>query len=202
MSISSDDNPDSTQRLDGKYDPEHDSAVNMRMEDDVDAPDGVDLDGDVDMERDGDDDEEADDEEEDEEKEDEREVEEDDEDKEEDKDENDGKEPRTIDQGEIVNTLADDADSMVNDEPTVLPEQGQVMRERTPRPQPLAPAPWPQTLEPPPQAQTPDTYTLSGLEFFGLVTQQKPRPAVPNLREAEAAGNTSDVNVEQQLLNE
>jgi len=32
------------------------------------------------------------------------------------------------------------------------------------------------------------------------VTPQKPRPAAPTLREAEAAGNTSDVDVEQQLL--
>jgi hypothetical protein len=29
---------------------------------------------------------------------------------------------------------------------------------------------------------------------------QKPRPAVPTQREAEAAGNTSDVDVDQQLL--
>jgi len=34
------------------------------------------------------------------------------------------------------------------------------------------------------------------------VTPQKPRPAAPTLREAEAAGNTSDVDVEQQLLGE
>ena len=34
------------------------------------------------------------------------------------------------------------------------------------------------------------------------MTPQKPRPAVPTLREAEAAGNTSDVNVNQQLLSE
>jgi len=34
---------------DGEYDSEHDSDVDIRMEDDVDAPDGVDLDGDVDM---------------------------------------------------------------------------------------------------------------------------------------------------------
>ena len=32
------------------------------------------------------------------------------------------------------------------------------------------------------------------------MTPQKPRPAAPTLREAEAAGNTSDVDVEQQLL--
>jgi hypothetical protein len=166
------------------------------MEDDVDVPDGVDLDGNVDMERDGDDDEEEDEEEEDEEKEDE----------EEDMDDDDGKEPRTIGQGEMVNTLADDADTMVDDEPTVLPEQcqeieqGQEMREHTPRSQPPAPAPRPQTPEPHPRPRTPETHTLSGLEFLGLVTPQKPRPAAPTLREAEAAGNTSDVDVEQQLL--
>jgi hypothetical protein len=38
------------------------------------------------------------------------------------------------------------------------------------------------------------------------VTRQKPRPAVPTLRETEAAENTSDgdedVDVDQQLLNE
>jgi len=37
---------------------------------------------------------------------------------------------------------------------------------------------------------------------LGLLTPQKPRPAVPTLREAEAAGNTSDVDVHQQLLDE
>jgi len=35
---------------------------------------------------------------------------------------------------------------------------------------------------------------------LGLVTPQKPRPAVPTFREAEAAGNTFDVDVDQQLL--
>jgi hypothetical protein len=35
---------------------------------------------------------------------------------------------------------------------------------------------------------------------LGIVTPQKPRPAVPTLRQAEAAGNTSDVDVNQQLL--
>jgi hypothetical protein len=69
------------------------------------------------MERDRDDDVEEDEEEEDEQKEDE----------EEDKDEDDGKEPRTIGQREMVNTSADDADTMVDNEPTVLPEQGQEM---------------------------------------------------------------------------
>jgi hypothetical protein len=187
VSISSDDDTDSTES-DGEYDSELDPDVDMRMEDDVDAPDGVDLDGDVDMERDGDDEEEEDEKKEDEEEE---EV---------DEDEDDGKEPRTIGQGEMVNTSADDVDTMVDDQPIVLPEQCQEMREHTPRPQPPAPAPRPQTPEPPPRPRTPETHTLSGLEFLGLVTPQKPRPAAPTLREAEAAGNTSDVDVDQQLL--
>jgi len=41
VSISSDDDTDTTES-DGKYDPEHDPDVAMRMEDDVDAPDGID----------------------------------------------------------------------------------------------------------------------------------------------------------------
>jgi hypothetical protein len=48
VSISSDDDPDSTES-DGEYDSELDPDVDMRMEDDVNALDGVDLDGDVDM---------------------------------------------------------------------------------------------------------------------------------------------------------
>jgi hypothetical protein len=154
----------------------------MRMEDDVDAPDGVDLDGDVDMERDGDDQVEEDEQEEDEEEE----------------EEDDGKEPRTIGQGEMVNTWADDVDTMVDDQPIVLPEQGQEIRE--PLPQPPAPAPQLQTLEPHPRPRTSETHPLSGLEHLGLVTPQKPRPAVPSLHEAEAAGNSLDVDVNQQLL--
>jgi len=78
----------------------------------------------------------------------------------------------------------------------VLPEQGQEMREHTPQSQPVAPAPQPQTLEPGPRLQTPVTHPLSGLEFLGLVTPHEPRPAVPTLEEAEAAGNTSDVDVD------
>jgi len=184
VSISSDDDPDTTE-LDGEYDSEHDSDVDMHMEDDVDAPDGVDLHGDVDMESDGDDEEEDDEEEEDEEKEDEEEEEE------EDRDEDDAKEPRTIGQGEMVNTSADDVDTMVDDERIVLPEQSQEMRKHNPWPQPPAPSPRP---------RTPETHPLSELEYLGLVTPQKPRPAVPTLRQAEAAGNTSDVDVDQQLL--
>jgi len=124
VSISSDDDTDSTE-LDGKYDSELDPDVDMRMEDDVDAPDSVDLDGDVDMERDSDDEEEEDKEEEDEKEEEEvDEDEEEDKDEEEDEDEDDGKEPWTIGQGEMVNTSADDVDTMVDDQPIVLSEQG------------------------------------------------------------------------------
>jgi hypothetical protein len=190
VSICSDDDTNSTE-LDGEYHSELDHDVDMRMEDDVDAPDGVDLDGDVDMERDGDDDEE-----EDEEKEDEEEVEEEDEDEEEDQDEDDGKEPRTLGHGEMVNTSADNVDTIVDDQPIMLPEQ----REYTPLPQSPAPAPWPHTTEPRPRPRTPETHPLSGLEHLGLVMRQQPRQAVPTLREAEAAGNTSDVDVDQQLL--
>ena len=73
------------------------------------------------------------------------------------------------------------------------------MGEHTPRPQPLAPAPWPHTPDPRPRPRTPETHPLSGLQHLRLVTPQKPRPAVPTQREADAAGNTSEVDVDQQL---
>jgi hypothetical protein len=163
------------------------------MQDDVDALDGVDIDSDVDMERDSADGEDA-------EEEDEKEEVVVDEDEEE--DENNGKEPRMIGQGEMVNSSADDVDTMVDDDPTVLHKQNQEMCLHTPRPQPLAPGPWPQTPEPPPRSRTLETHTLSGLEFLGLVTPQKPLPAAPTLRDAEADGSTLDVDVEQQQLGE
>jgi len=97
------------------------------------------------MEWDGDDDEEKDDE-----REHEEEVEEEDEDEEEDQDEDDGKEPRTLGQGEMVNTSADDIDTMVDDQAIVLPEKGQEMREHTPRPQHPVSAPQPKPRESPP----------------------------------------------------
>ena len=195
VSISSENDPDSTEKSDGEYDSERDSDVDMRMEDDVDAPDGVDEDSDVDMERDDDHDGE-----EDEEKKDEEEVEEEDEDEGKDKDENDGNKPRMIGQGEKVNTLADDVDTMVDNQPIVLPEQCQEMRKYTPRPQPLASAPQPQTTEPRQQPRTLETHLLSGMEHLGLVTLEKPRPVVPTLQEAETAKNSSDADVDQQLL--
>jgi hypothetical protein len=76
--------------------------------------------------------------------------EEEDEDEEANKDDDDGKERRTIGQGEIVNTSAHDADTMVYDEPTVLPEQGQELREHTPWPQPPTYAPQSETPKPSP----------------------------------------------------
>jgi len=76
------------------------------------------------------------------------------------------------------------------------------MREHTHRPQLPAPAARPHTPEPSPWPRTPETHTLSGLEFLGLLTPQKPRPAGPTLWEAAAAGNTSDVDVEHQVLGE
>jgi len=203
--ICSDDDTASTES-DSKCDSERHSDVYMRMEDDVDAPDGVDLDGDVDMERDSEDDK-------DEEEEDEKEVEEVDEDEEEDEDEDEdnGKEPQTISQGEMVNTSGDDTDTMVDDQPTLLPEQGQEMHVHTPRPEPPAPAPRPKAPGPAPRPwtpghrprpQTPETHTLIRLHFLGHLTPPIPRPAKPTQRKAEAAGNSSDVDVEQQLLDE
>ena len=114
----------------------------------MDPPDDVDLYGNVDMERDGEDEEEEEEEEEDEEEVDEDEEE--DKDDKEDKDEDDGKRPRTIGQGEMVNSSADNVDTMVDPQRSVLPEQHHKMRDYTPRPQPPAPTPRRQTLEPRP----------------------------------------------------
>jgi hypothetical protein len=74
------------------------------------------------------------------------------------------------------------------------------MCEHTPWPQPPAPAERLQTPEPCPGPHTPETHTFCGLEFLGLITPRKPRPAAVTLREAEAAGKTSAVAVEQQLI--
>jgi len=192
VSISSDDDANFTEESDGKYDSEHFLDVDIHLEDDVDAPSGVDLDGDVDMDRDGHKEEAEDEEEEDEEKE--------DEDEEQDDDEYDGKEPWTIGQGETLNTSAGYVDTMVDNQPIVLPQQGQEMREHTPQPKPPAPAPRTQTPEPSSRPRPPETDPLCGLEFSWIVTPQNHRPAVPTLREAGAAGNTSDEDVDQQLL--
>jgi len=194
--MSSHDDTYSTHGPDGEYNSEHECDVDMRMEDDVYALYGVDLDGDVDMERDGDDGAEQDEEQEDVEEEEDKEEEDVDE------DEDDGKEPRTIGQGEMLYSLADDGDRTADDQPIVLPQDGQEMCKHTPWPQPPAPAPWPSTQEARPCPQTPETQPLSLLEILGLLMTQKPRPVAPTLREAEAAENTTDVDVDRPLLGE
>ena len=157
MSISSADDTNSTKESDGEYDSVHDPHIDMRMENDVDAPDVVDLDRDLHMERDSDDEEE--------EYEEEKDKLEDDEDEEENENEDDGKKNRMISHGEMVNTSADDVVTMVDEQPIVLPEQGQEMRNNTPQPQPPAPAPWPQTPDFRPRPPTPETHPISGLDW-------------------------------------
>jgi hypothetical protein len=85
-------------------------------------------------------------------------------------DEDNGKDLRTIGQGQMVNTSADDADSMVDDQPTVLRGLGQKMREHTTRRQPPAHTPMPQTLEPCPRPQTRLAIhaTIRWIGFWGL----------------------------------
>jgi hypothetical protein len=70
------------------------------------------------------------------------------------------------------------------------------MHEYTTQALAVARAPQVQTPEPPPRPQTLETYTLSGLQFLGLVMTQNTCPAEPTRREAKAAGNTLDVDVE------
>ena len=171
MSISYDDDTNSTES-DGEYESELDPDVDMCTEDDVDAPDGVDFDGDVDMERHGED--EEDEEEEDAKVEDEMEEEVVDE------DEDNSKAPRAIAQGEMVNTSADNADIMVDDQPTVLPEQGQVIHEHTPRPQPWVPAPM--NINPaasPTTTNSGDSYPQSA-GLFGACDATKTSPSGAN----------------------
>jgi hypothetical protein len=114
----------------------------MRMGDGVNAPNGVYLNCNVDLERDCDDEEQ-----EDEEEEDDMEEKVVDENKEEDKDNNDGKDPGAIGQREMVNTSAEDVDTMGDNHPILQPGQGQEMRKHTPRPQSPVPAPQLETPE-------------------------------------------------------
>ena len=73
-----------------------------------------------------------------------------------------------IGQGEMVNTSADDGDTMVDDEPTVLPEQGQQMRKHTPWPQPPVPAPRPHTRSLPHNHKLRKVILSVGWRFWGL----------------------------------
>jgi hypothetical protein len=86
----------------------------MGMEDDMVAQDGVDSDSEMEINRDSGDEEEDDEEEEDQEKE--------------DQDADDGKAPGTFGLGEMGNTSADVVDTMVDDQPIVLPMQGTYRR--------------------------------------------------------------------------
>jgi len=158
----------------------------------------------VDAERAGDHEDEEHEVEDDEEEEEEDEDEEDNEDEEEEEDENknDSKEPRIIGQEGMVNTSAANVETMVGDQPIMLHEQGQEMREHTLWPQPVASASRPQTLEPQPRPHTPETHPICGLEGLGHLTSQKPQMAVPILWQAKAAGDTTEVDVDQQLLGE
>jgi hypothetical protein len=194
VSISSWDDTDSTES-DAEYKSEHDSGLDMCAEDDADAMDGVDSDGDLDMEWNGDIEVAENQEEEDEVEE--YGEEEEDKYEAEDKDEDNGKAPRMIGQGETVHRSADDKDTTVDDQPIMLPQPGQEMSKHTPCPQPPVPATLPQTPEHRPQPQSPVTDPLCGLEHLGCVMTQKSHPAVPSVREVEAAGNMSDVDVDQ-----
>jgi len=49
MTDLSDDNPESNEKSHCECDPEHDSDIDLWMEDDVDTPYGIDLNGNVDI---------------------------------------------------------------------------------------------------------------------------------------------------------
>jgi len=154
------------------------------------------------MERDVDDEEKEDEEEEDEAEDDTDDTDEEEEEEEEDEDEDDGKEPRVVSQGEMVNSSADDVDSVVGDQQIVVPEQGQEMREYTPLPQPLTPVQRHQIPKPRPQLRTPETHPLSGLEELKPWRCRNLTRPCQVCKTLFAAGNTSDVTVYQQLLGE
>jgi len=105
-----------------------------------------------------------------------------------------------IGQGETVSTTADDVDTMVDGEPILPSYHAQEMPENTPRPHPLVSAPQQHTPETCPGPWTPETDLLSVLEGLGLVIMQKPCLAALTVRDAEAAGNTSDVDVYQRQV--
>jgi hypothetical protein len=102
----------------------------------------------------------------------------------------------------MIHTSADDVDTMVDDQPIMLPAQRLLMREYTPPPQPRAPAPWPETPKHRPRPRTPETHLITGLEHLRLMMLQRPPLAVPTLGGGEAAASTLDVDVQKQLLRE
>jgi len=50
----------------------------------------------------------------------------------------------------MVNSPADDVDTMVDDQSIMLPEQGQEMKHHIPLKQSAVPSPWPETQAPHP----------------------------------------------------
>jgi len=91
---------------------------------------------------------------------------------------------------------------MVDNYPIPISKKSQEMWEHTPWPQPPVPAPWLPTLDPRPSPWSLENFTFCVLELFGLLMLQNPHLAVPTLNEAEAAGTTSHVDVDQQPLGE
>jgi hypothetical protein len=81
----------------------------------------------------------------------------------------------------MVNTSADNVDTMVHNQPIVLREQCHEMREHTPLPKPPALAAQRTTLAPRPRPKTLQAHPLSGWVDVGLVTLQNSRPALPSL---------------------
>jgi len=91
---------------------------------------------------------------------------------------------------------------MVDNQSIVLLEHGLEMGEHTPWLWLPVHDPGPRTPEPPTWPWTPETHPPSGLVFLALGRSQKPRLAVPTLLIVEAARDTSDVDVDLQLLGE
>jgi hypothetical protein len=100
----------------------------------------------------------------------------------------------------MVYTLADNVDTMIDNQRIVLPEQGQEMGEHTPCPQPLEPAPRPGTLDPGLRLQTPETSLLSWLEYLWCLKMQNPRLEEPTLLEVDPPRSSSDMDMYKQLM--
>jgi hypothetical protein len=72
----------------------------------------------------------------------------------------------------MVNTSANNVDTIVDDQPTLLLVQGPEMCKCIPQPQSPTPAQRPPIPNPPARQHTPNTHSLSGPKFFRLVTPQ------------------------------
>jgi C1A family cysteine protease len=130
MSVSPDADMDCSKESECEYDSTPYSDVDMHMQDDLDPPDGGELDGNFDTGQVTADKTEEVEEEEEEMAQHENEGEDDD----------NGKEPQTIGQAGMVNTSAENVGNWVDDQPILLPEQGQEMYKHSPWLQSQAPA--------------------------------------------------------------